>query len=207
MAGAQGRRPGEDRRRDRVPRRWVVSITIALALPVAGCARGVRPPCDNPPPLYVMLQASDHLNPNDSGRSLTTEVQLLQLKGLAKIENARFEDIWFRGKEILGEDLVQMDEKFIDPGASLPFGLRRDARANYVAVVANFRKPTGSAWRSLVLLPLPPEDKCTPQPVEVMQMPGKGDAQLKFFLEQYRIENRTPAKASRSITGDRGVKT
>jgi len=205
MAGTQQRRPDKDRRRERV-RQGVVVVTIALAVLPGSCARSVRPPCDNPPPFYVILQASDRLNPNDENRSLTTQVQLLQLKGVGRFEKASFEEIWQRGKEVLAEDLVQMDDKFIDPGASLPVGVRRDSRANYVAVVANFRQYTANSWRAVALLPVPPPDKCTPQPVEVRQLPGKEDTQLKFFLEKYQIENRTPAeKASRPTIGDRGA--
>ncbi len=205
MAGAQERRLDMDRRRAQSPPRW--SFLLWVAVSSASCARGVRPPCDNPPPFYVALQASDRLNPNDEGRSLTTEVQLLQLKGVSKFENAAFDDLWLRVKEVLGDELVQADERFIDPGTSLNFGLRRDSKANYVAVVARFRKPAANDWRTLARLPLPPENKCTPQPAEVLQAPAKDDTRLKFFLEQYRIENRTPPeKASRSILGDRGAK-
>jgi type VI secretion system protein VasD len=151
------------------------------------------------------MQASSRLNPNDDGRPLTTEVRLLQLRAVGRLENAGFDDIWQQGKEILAEDLVQMDDKFIDPAASLVFGLRRDARANYVAVVARFRKPTANDWRTIARLPLPPPDKCTPQPAEVMQAPSREDTQLKFFLELYRVENRTPPeRAFISILGDRG---
>jgi type VI secretion system protein VasD len=205
MAGAQERRLDADRRHAQSPPRWIFLFWAALCS--ASCARSVRPPCDNPPPFYVVLQASDRLNPNDEDRSLTTQVQLLQLKGVGRFEKASFEEIWQRGKEVLAEDLVQIDDKFIDPGASLPFGVRRDSRANYVAVVANFRQPIATSWRAVVLLPVPQPDKCTPQPVEVRPVPGKEDTQLKFFLEKYQIENRTPPeKASRPAIGNRGAR-
>ncbi len=139
---------------------------------------------------------------------MTTQVQLLQLKGIGRLENAAFGDIWQKSKEVLGEDLVQVDERSIDPRASETFGLRRDSKANYVVGIALFREPTGNDWRAIARLPLPPPEKCTPQPAEVMPAPSKDDTQLKFFLERYRIENRTPPlkRASGPTLGDRGGK-
>src|SRR5262249_20137202 len=181
MRRPRGPRPKKLRQREPLPRRWAIAVAVAMSL--ISCSRGVRPPCDNPPPFYISLQASDRLNPDDLGRSLTTQVQVLQLVGIGRLEKAGFEDLWHRAKEGLGEDLVQMSEKFVDPGDNVTFGERRDPKANFVAVVALFRKWSGNSWRSVARLPIPPPEKCTPQPADVKPAPSAGDAQLKFVLD------------------------
>lgn len=205
MARAQGRRPEKYRRRENLPRWWPLAVAVAMSL--ISCARGVRPPCDNPPPFYITLQASDRLNLDDQGRSLTTQVQVLQLVGIGRLEKASFDDVRQRSKEVLGEDLVQMSEMFVDPGESVSSGERRDPKANFVAVVAWFRKPNGNSWRSVARLPIPSPEKCTPQPAEVKRAPAAGDTQLRFVLDRYQIENRTPPeKAAGPSPGAAGEK-
>jgi len=137
---------------------------------------------------------------------LTTQVQVLQLVGIGRLEKASFDDLRHRTKEVLGEDLVQMSEKFVDPGETVSSGERRDPKANFVAVVALFRKPNGDSWRSVARLPIPPPEQCTPQPADVKRAPGKGDTQVKFVLDQYQVENRTPpekAAAPGRAAGDK----
>ena len=204
MARSQGRRPEKYRRREHLPRWWPIAVAVAISF--ISCARAVRPPCDNPPPFYITLQASDRLNQDDLGRSLTTQVQVLQLVGIGRLEKASFDDLRHRTKEVLGEDLVQMSEKFVDPGETVSSGERRDPKANFVAVVALFRKPNGDSWRSVARLPIPPPEQCTPQPADVKRAPGKGDTQVKFVLDQYQVENRTPpekAAAPGRAAGDK----
>jgi len=167
-------------------RRFVCALVMAAA--VSGCARGTRPPCDNPPPFYVWLDGSDRLNPSGGGQSLTTQVQVLQLRSPAKLERADFADVWQRSKETLGEDLLEVNEVTLDPGGRVTTGFVRNPKAGYIAVVGLFRQPTGTSWRAVQPLPVPTSSQCESDPEPVKKVPTAGDHVLRFFLEDFRVE-------------------
>lgn len=166
---------------------------LAGALVVAGCAHAPRPPCDNPPPIYVVLKGSDRLNPDEKGRPLVTQVLVFQVKGTAKLEGADFTDLSTKTKEVLGEELISSNEAAVEPGGTTTLGYRRDPRATAVVVVANFRQPSGTSWRAVGKLPPVDVEKCPDQPVPPRDAPGPTDTVLTFSLEDVRVVNRTPA--------------
>ena len=125
--------------------RWFSCFTVLLAL---ACAHAPRPPCDNPPPLYLVLKGSDRLNPDEKGRPLVTQVLILQVKGTAKLEGADFSELTTKPKEVLGDELLSMNETTVEPSGTTTVGYRRDPKATAVVVVANFRQPSGLSWRT-----------------------------------------------------------
>ena len=166
---------------------------LAGALLVVGCAHAPRPPCDNPPPIYLVLKGSDRLNPDEKGRPLVTQVLVLQVKGTAKLEGADFTDLSSKAKEVLGDELISLNETSVEPGGTTTVGYRRDPRATAVVVVANFRQPSGNSWRAVAKLPPVDVEKCPDQPVPPRDAPGPTDTVLSFSLEDTRVVNRTPA--------------
>jgi type VI secretion system protein VasD len=155
-------------------RAWAVGLLVATAMMANGCATAT---CESPPSLKLGLQASDRVNPDDQGRALATVVRVYQLKSIAKLERAEFEDIWLRASDTLAGDLIKVDEFTLFPTDKLVKPLELDKDAAFVAAVALFRKPTGSSWRTIAELPA---KKCNVlgKPIEV---------QRRFFLEDYRI--------------------
>lgn len=179
---------------------WRVFTLLCLA--GAACSRGVRPPCENAPPFYVTLRASDRLNPDGQGHSLTTMIRVLQLKGTTRLEGLDFADVWQRGKETLGEDLLQSNDTSIDPGNTMTFGFPRDPKAAYAVVMGIFRLPSSRSWRSVVRLPDVPADQCTAQPAEVKSKPSKEDTQFGFVVQDFRVEGGKPDASSEPDGGD-----
>ncbi len=164
--------------------------SAALAL---GCAHAPRPPCDNPPPVYLLLKGSDRLNPDEKGRALVTQVLVLQMKGTAKLEGADFTELSSKPKEVLGDELISLNETSVEPSGSTAVGYRRDPKATAIVVVANFRQPSGTSWRAVAKLPPVDVEKCPDQPVPPKDAPGPLDTVLVFSLEDVRVVNQTPA--------------
>ncbi len=125
-----------------------------------------------PPTVEVTVSAGDRLNPDESGSSLPTNVRIYLLKAPGKGELAEFSDLYQRDKEVLGDELVLVDQLVLSPGEVAVRKLSPEKGAGAVLVMGVFRKPVGQTWRSVVVLPQ-----------------GK-DAKLSFQAADYRIERR-----------------
>jgi type VI secretion system protein VasD len=161
-------------------------LPALLALVLSGCAH-TRVRCEFPPPFHLKLQASHRLNPDAAGRSLPTLVRVLQLGNTARFEKADFSALWDRPEEVLGTDLIRSDELTVDPGEASDHWYRCESKATHVAVVAMFREPAGTFWRSAV--PLPLSEKCPEAPPpDRSGLPKREDVQIKFTLEDFRVQ-------------------
>lgn len=156
-----------DARRTSASRRCVPLLAVAAA----GCGL-LGSGETQAPPVEVTVQASDRLNPDETGQSLPTLIRIFLLKSQGKAEAADFDDLYRRPKEALGEDLVQMDEIVLSPGDTGVRRLAGDKAARALLVMGVFRRPMAGAWRSVTLLP-----------------PGKV-VRLAFRAEEYRIDRR-----------------
>ena len=173
---------------------WL-AICLAGAWMGMGCAHVPRP-CDNPPPIYLTLQGSERLNPDEKGQPLVTQVLVLQTKGTAKAEAADFNDLRTKSQEVLGDELISVNDTTVEPNGSNTVGYRRDPKATAVVVMGVFRQPTSNTWRSIATLPTVDSGRCTDTPQPVKDAPGKDDTVLIFGLDDVRVTNRTPPPKS-----------
>ena len=142
-------------------------------------------PCPTPEPVRVSIRAAGRLNPSESGESLATTVRLYQLKDVSKLQAASMEQILDNDRAVLGDDLVSVKEVTLYPGEAATTALSRREGAPFLALVAFFRQPSGSAWRVASRLAAPDAGYC--------HAPGGGDAEaarlaLRFGLVDSRIE-------------------
>ena len=142
--------------------------------------------CPTPEPLRINLRATAHLNPSDKGEPLATVVRVYQLKGTGKISVASFDDLLDHDKDALGEDFVAMQELTVNPGATLDPPLVRSPEATHVAVVALFRKPASTTWRTIEKLPPPDPQYCHPAPAD-KKAPAPKDPTLHVQLDESRV--------------------
>jgi type VI secretion system protein VasD len=143
-----------------------LAVAVLAFLTLNGC--GLFGGESAPAPVDVIITAAARLNPDDSGAALPTVVRIYQLKGTSKAEAAQFEDLYRRDKELLGEDLLQLDEVVVAPGATVRKTVAGIPEARAVMVVGVFRRPAGLGWRIIA------------------ERKGKGP--LNVRAEDYRIE-------------------
>jgi type VI secretion system protein VasD len=140
------------------------TVGAAALAALLGCSHAAPPaaekPCASPEPLRINLRASAHLNLSEKGDPLATVVRVYQLKGTGKISVASFDDLLDHDKDALGEDFVAMQELTVNPGATLDPPLVRSPEATHVAIVALFRKPASTTWRTIEKLPAPDPQYC-----------------------------------------------
>jgi type VI secretion system protein VasD len=137
-----------------------------------GCkhAPEAAPPCPEPEPLRLVLNATDRLNPSEKGEPLALAVRVYQLKGSNKISDASFGDILDNDKTILAEDFLDMKELTLQPSQQLTPPVQRAEGAQYLAVVGLFRQPAGTSWRVLYHLPTADPQHCHRKSTGVVQM-------------------------------------
>jgi type VI secretion system protein VasD len=140
-----------------------------------------------PTQVQLELETSDHVNLDERGRSLPTQVRIYQLSQLGRLQQANFEDIWDRAKDALAETLVESQEVTIYPGQVMVHRFKRNDSADYVAAVAVFRTPIGDAWRTVQEWPLP-GDPCQAKDDE-HAAPKLEQLRVRLFLEDERIES------------------
>lgn len=171
-----------------------VLFTLLLAATVGtSCAKRVAPtPCETPPPMQVVLDVSDQVNPDPRGRSLPTVVQVIQLKDSAKLERAGFRDLWNRPKEYLGEDLLQVAEFTVAPGQKLQRWIQRDPKARFILTMGHFRQPLGYSWRTVSALDPVPPPLCVERPAGDQGEPKPWDVRLRYRLQGYQIDMLRP---------------
>ena len=142
-------------------------------------------PCLTLEPIRVSIRASDRLNPGENGESLATTVRVYQLKDVSKLEAASLEQLLDNGRAVLGDDLVSVSELTLYPGEAATPSLSRREGAVFLAVVAFFRHPSGSAWRVV--------SKLAPPDAQYCHAPDGGNAEaarsaVRFGLQDTRVE-------------------
>src|SRR5215212_9665465 len=80
----------------------------------APAAKEPQAACTLPNPLLTII-ASDRLNAS-AGQGRPVQVRLYQLKSDARLQSAKFEDVWQNDVATLATDLVKVDEYTLFPG-------------------------------------------------------------------------------------------
>jgi len=179
--------------------KWSTIGGAVLAAGLGACSHSSPPPpqqppapapgpaaCPSPEPLRLNVRAAARLNLSDKGEPLATVVCVYQLKGTGKISVASFDDLLDHDKDALGEDFVAMQELTVNPGATLDPPLVRSPEATHIAIVALFRKPASTTWRTIEKLPPPDPQYCHPAPADKKGTAPK-DPTLHVQLNESRV--------------------
>lgn len=153
---------------------WVAALTFGLiASALLGCSTGKpgegltdkalqaiglkkpEPPPEIPesakPPRRMKLRmaASDSLNVDAAGRSLSLVVRVYKLRGTTAFLNAPYEIFGnpAKEKEVLGEEVIESRDVLLLPGQQQQFNERWAREATHVGVVGLFRAPDRQRWR------------------------------------------------------------
>lgn len=165
---------------------WMLAVSVTLAASSSACAT-VIPTCRVPTSMELEIETSDRVNIDQSGQALPTIIRVYQLKNLSAIQSASFDDMLDRPKETIGDAIIQEDELTIYPGQIVVRRFERDPQADFIAGVAIFRNPVGSAWRTFQEYPIP-GDPCQEQD-DPEAAPTLTDLRVRYFLNEYRIES------------------
>ena len=102
--------------------------------------------------INLSVAGSKTLNLDDGGAPLPVVVRIYQLKGKEKIEGADFISLWKGDLAILGGDLLDRQEITLLPDTQVVLKVDPKEGAEYLALMALFRKPQGNGWREIIPL-------------------------------------------------------
>jgi type VI secretion system protein VasD len=102
--------------------------------------------------ISLSVAGSKTLNLDDGGEPLPVLVRIYQLKGKEKIEGADFISLWKGDQAILEGDLLDRQEITLLPDTQVVIKVDPKEEAEYLALMALFRKPQGNGWREIIPL-------------------------------------------------------
>jgi type VI secretion system VasD/TssJ family lipoprotein len=128
------------------------SGVLCACLAAIGCGGAQLPRCDTSEAIALHVHPARHLNPDRAGLPRSVVVRFYQLGDARPFTSSPFDRVWAGA----AEGLPKPDQVIALPGRDQVHSLRRDPRARYLAVAANFRERDGdSDGRALVRLPAP----------------------------------------------------
>jgi type VI secretion system protein VasD len=105
-----------------------------------------------PARINMVVSAANNVNPDAGGKPLSVVVRIYQLKDKGRLETADYNSL-VKADTILAEDVLEKQERVVQPGTQETIEVQANPTAAYVGVVALFRNPTGDAWRKIVPIP------------------------------------------------------
>lgn len=172
-----------------------MGIASGIGLLCIGCGHALvssspqaQTTCPVPESVQLEVEASDRVNLDENGRALPTRLRVYQVRDLARLQSASFEDLWSHPKETLGETSISSDELVIYPGQVAVQRFKRASSADFLVGVAIFREPQGEGWRTTQEWP------AVGDPCKVagrQQYPKLEKLRVRMFLEDSRIDSVT----------------
>ena len=140
------------------------TVAVAIAMALVACSPPKKPTPEEllaqlqgsgkagcpAPPLEVVLQADEKLNPSEGGQSMPVEVRALLLRDRAKFDQLDFETVWRGAGEELGTDLVSSASITVFPSKIAIHTVKATTDLAFVALVAIFREPEGRNWAYVI---------------------------------------------------------
>jgi type VI secretion system protein VasD len=155
----------------------VLGIGVVSCSSKAPAAKEPQAACTLPNPLLT-ITASDRVNAN-AGQGRPVQVRLYQLKSDARLQSAKFEDVWQNDQATFATDLVKVDEYTVFPGETKSVKVTRVPEALNLAAVALFREPQGKSWfLTYELAPPKKEAPCPPS-----------EPHLSVWIDRMQIED------------------
>lgn len=121
----------------------MILLLCAVSFGLPACGKKV---------ISVSVAGSKALNLDDGGNPLPVIVRVYQLKGKEKIEGADFISLWKEDQKILEGDLLDRQEITLLPDTKVEVKVDPQEGAEYLALMALFRKPEGNGWREIIPL-------------------------------------------------------
>jgi type VI secretion system VasD/TssJ family lipoprotein len=135
---------------------WSLAAIIAAG-PAVGCKPkdDSKAPCEEPPKIQTLIQASDQLNIGEGGESWPTTLLIYQLSGATALDQP-FDPVVFDGPDdvkMFGDEFVDKRELVAYPATNEAQIVSLKPKTTHLVVVAKFREKLGSAWYTSMTVP------------------------------------------------------
>ncbi len=183
-------------------RRLLAASAVGLAAVATGVgSAGLLGACSYPPPetpdpcdkqvVTLNIYAAENINPSEQGRPRPVVVRLYQLATDMRMLNAKYDPILFKDADLLGEDLMQVNEVEVFPNDLVEVKFERIPEATVLAGVALFRDPQGHSWKTYYAFPPMPNTPaaCGAQAKEQDPEEPQAAPRTAFFIKGIKIDN------------------
>ncbi len=170
-----------------------LGLTTGLAVGsfAMGCSPAAPPAAPKPCDVQIVtlrIYAADNINPNENQNPRSVVVRLYQLKDEMRLQNASYDEVLLNDKEVLGDDIVKMDEVVVFPNDLVEIKFERPKEASVLGAVALFHSPKGQSWKTFYAFPLMPgEAQCAGRDAD--GGPAQTDPRAAFFVESTKLDN------------------
>jgi type VI secretion system protein VasD len=119
-------------------------LVLAMGATTIGCGNGIKD-------VRVTLLPTNRLNPDESGAPLSVMVRVYQLRNRTSFERADFRALWKDDAKALEGDLLERKDVTVFPDTKTSVELQVDRKkgAQFLGIMALFRKPEGEWWRQV----------------------------------------------------------
>ncbi len=132
------------------PTTFFKTVLLVILLGLAGCAS-----TPDPADVALTITTSSDLNPDPDGRPSPVVLQIYRLKDVDAFNNARFFELYDNGKQILGQDLVDVSEIELSPSVNRTVQVDgMTVETAYLGLLAAFRDIDSARWRVVFPTPL-----------------------------------------------------
>jgi type VI secretion system protein VasD len=126
--------------------RLVAGLVFAMVLlDLGACAKLFGPRATV---VDVDLEASQSLNPDDTGRASPLRLRFYELKSVSAFNSADFFSLYDHDKDVLAADLVVREEIQVEPGMEKKFTRKPGPDTKFIAVLAPYRDIDHAKWRA-----------------------------------------------------------
>ncbi len=99
-------------------------------------------------PVSFHIKAEQNINGDYREHTLPVSIRIYQLNQLSAFQEATFRQLWKKDQQVLADTLLATKEITVIPGAELNFKLDRKPETKYIGIIAIFRDPHHSQWRT-----------------------------------------------------------
>lgn len=154
----------------RIPRAKLARPGLCLAftgaLLLTGCKSTKQPKASAKPPstcervkkaswpLQLFVRPSRKMNASPDGRPLDTQIQILQVSSLDRLNDVSIRKLWNATQEVVGPDLLSVSRQTVRIRKGIDLKLEIKSGARFVVVLAWLRNPAQDSFWSAIRLPL-----------------------------------------------------
>lgn len=140
---------------------WSTCVVTAMV----GCSSTPPPKVAKPKScelasLKASVITSSRVNLSEEREPRPVQIRLYQLKNDTRFLNARFDAVWRSDADVLGDDLLKVDEMPVYPNSRVEVRVEKEAGARFLVAAGLFRNPKGRSWFTSFEFPEPSRDFC-----------------------------------------------
>ncbi len=119
----------------------VILLSISMIL-LTGCMMQ--------PGTKLKVEAAKDLNPSINGEPSPIVLTVYQLKNSLAFERSDYKSLMMNSASVLGNDLIEKKSFEVRPAAHISISEKLLPNANYLGIVAAYRKPSFGGWHKVV---------------------------------------------------------